>query len=88
MSKTDANRRKRDTTRVALAALRESGAVSATFHEDGTVASVNFGPLAVATAPVSPVVPTPMVQEILASPSWPKTDLDALDDLPSYEDKN
>ena len=62
-----------------------SGATSATFHPDGSVASVVFAPAAVERVPAPyEAKPTPDVEEALARPF--KTDVEALE-LPSYEDE-
>lgn len=75
-----------------LTALRESGALAATFHPDGSLASVTFAPPAapasVANAPAPEPAKPAVVEEILASPKWPRTDLDALDQLPAYGEGN
>ena len=77
--------RKRNKALDGLATLKASGAVSATFHPDGTVASVVFG-APEQPAPVAPAVsPANVAAEILASPKWPRTDVDALDELPSFD---
>ena len=76
--------RKRNKALDGLATLKASGAVSATFHPDGTVAAVVFG--ASPSVPSATVAsPATVAAEILASPKWPRTDVDALDDLPSYD---
>ncbi len=67
-----------------LAALKKSGALSATFHPDGSVASVVFG-AAYAEPPKVQAKPVQTVEEAIARPF--KTDLDALDTLPSYDDE-
>lgn len=62
--------------------LRIAGATAATFHPDGSIASVTFA--AVVAAPVAPAVKSQGVEEVLSRP-YPKTDLDGLDDLPAYD---
>jgi hypothetical protein len=72
--------------KAALADLREAGATAATFHDDGTIASVTFAPVVAATAVASrPLATVNVAAEILASPLWPKSDLDVLDKLPDYD---
>ena len=87
MSKTDGNRRKRDTTRATLAALRDAGATAATLHPDGSVASVTFAAPSPVPTPAAPQPTGDVIKEVLARP-WPKTDIDALNSLPDYDEEN
>ena len=77
-----APRARRNRQPALIASLRASGVVSATFHPDGTVASVVFPvvPVEVAQAKPEKIVHEPVVH--------PKTDLDVLTDLPVFEDTN
>lgn len=81
----EANRQARDRARTSLATLKSCGAISATFHPDGSIASVNFG------TPIQPQVtlpqakPAAIIEEALTRTF--KTDVEALD-LPGYEDSN
>ena len=69
-----------------FAALKKAGALSATFHPDGSVASVVFGAAHAEPAKVEPRPPVDAVAEAIARPF--KTDVDSLDDLPEFEGGN
>jgi hypothetical protein len=78
--------RKRNKALDGLASLRAAGATTATFHQDGSVASVTFAAAEPRSFPLA-AEPPPIIQEILTAPR-PKSDLDVLSELPSYEDSN
>ena len=84
--------RKRNKALDGLATLRASGALSATFHPDGSVASVVFGAVEARPDTAMPgqvrLPPAAVADEIVASPLWPKTDLDGVDGLPSFDEGN
>lgn len=73
--------RNRDKARDGLSSLRANGVVSATFHENGKVASVVFGPLA-PEGPAAKLLPFERTKE-----PDPKSDLDVLDSLPAMGDE-
>lgn len=70
--------------RNALADLRASGAVAATFHPDGSIASVAFPPPTF-SAPAVEAKPGKSALPFDPMPPLPKTDLDVLTELPSFE---
>ncbi len=75
---------KRNKALDGLATLKASGALSATFHADGTLASVTFGKPD-GEPPAQPQAkPAAIIEEALTRTF--KTDIDGLD-LPSYDDE-
>jgi hypothetical protein len=78
--------KKRNKALDALDTLRAKGATAATFNSDGSIASVTFA--ATPAAQPVPAAKPAVVEEILASPKWPRTDLDGLDELPAYGEGN
>ncbi len=71
--------------KASMAVLSEAKALSATFHPDGSIASVSFGSPGQAQAKQPQAKPAAVIEEALTRTF--KTDVEALD-LPGYEDSN